>query len=373
MKVVIISHTAHHKNNNGKIVGWGPTVKELNYLSTICSELVHVATFHNEKAPKSGLPYNDKVKFVPIKPSGGKNLLQKLTVILTAPTNLYIIHKECKNADYIQFRSPTGIGMYVLPYLKYINKNNYWVKYAGNWIAQKLPIGNRIQRWCLKKMLPLKNIVTVNGKWKGEKNNIIAFENPCLEEKERENGKAVVLKKNLNNKINFCFVGALNRHKGVHLILEALKNIKTNKIEVFHFIGDGPDRKEFEKLVKNIKVKIIFHGYLNKDDINKIYAKSHFVVLPSISEGFPKVIGEGMNFGCVPIVSDVSAIGQYIEHSKNGFLIDPLNVDTLVSIFEESLKIDTTLFKEMQKINYKLAEKFTYEYFIKRIKKEIFI
>jgi hypothetical protein len=31
-KLVIVSHTHHHFNPNGEILGWGPTVNELNYL-----------------------------------------------------------------------------------------------------------------------------------------------------------------------------------------------------------------------------------------------------------------------------------------------------------------------------------------------------
>ena len=55
-----------------------------------------------------------------------------------------------------------------------------------------------------------------------------------------------------------------------------------------------------------------------------IYSKCDFIILPSKSEGFPKVIGEAMNYGCIPIVSDVSCISQYIQNGVNGFLIKPI-------------------------------------------------
>jgi len=369
MKIVIISHTRHYKKNN-KIVGWGPTVRELNYLSNISNELTHIAPLHKGIAPKSSLPYKNNIKYVYLKPSGGK-FLKKLTILTAMPFNLWQIIRHIRNADYIQFRAPTGIGFYVLPLLKF-SKKKYWVKYAGNWIDTNMPLGNKLQKWWLKNMLNEEAIVTINGNWEKEKKNIISFENPCITKEEYKLGKQIIQKKEILEKINFCFVGGLNEHKGVHLILQALTLLKDrSKIGTFHFVGDGPERSKFEKLAKNLNMNIKFHGFLKKDKINAIYSQSHFVVLPSKSEGFPKVIGEGMNFGCVPIVSNVSSIGQYIVENENGFLLNQLDSHNLVNIFKKALSLSNNQYKSMQQKNYQIAEKFTYEYYIHRVKNEI--
>ena len=78
-KLLIISHTEHYKNANGVIVGWGSTVTEINYLATQFDKIYHLAVFLNEEAPPSSLAYTSKnIYFVPLKGSGGKNILQKL-------------------------------------------------------------------------------------------------------------------------------------------------------------------------------------------------------------------------------------------------------------------------------------------------------
>jgi len=74
-----------------------------------------------------------------------------------------------------------------------------------------------------------------------------------------------------------------------------------------------------------------------------------------------------MNYGCIPIVSNVSCIGQYIVHKVNGYMIDPLNAATLLSIFEECMVLKDDLFKEMMVANYHLSEKFTYAYYNKQL------
>ena len=118
MRVAIISHTQHYKNSQGEIVGWGPTIKEINHLSESINSIIHIAPFHKENPPNSALPYDAKnITFLALKSSGGKGL-NKLSILITAPYNLYKIIKGIKDVDYIQFRAPTGIGIYVLPLFK---------------------------------------------------------------------------------------------------------------------------------------------------------------------------------------------------------------------------------------------------------------
>ena len=45
MKLAIISHTEHYPNQDGDIVGWGPTITEINHLLDRFEEIYHVAFF----------------------------------------------------------------------------------------------------------------------------------------------------------------------------------------------------------------------------------------------------------------------------------------------------------------------------------------
>ena len=129
---------------------------------------------------------------------------------------------------------------------------------------------------------------------------------------------------------------------------------------------------EFEKIAKYINTTIIFHGFLEKDAISSIYSKCDFIILPSKSEGFPKVIGEAMNYGCIPIVSDVSCISQYIQNGVNGFLIKPITSKEIIKNIQLAIKLKDNEKEKIKKYNFELAEKFTYEYYKHRIKNEIF-
>ena len=185
-------------------------------------------------------------------------------------------------------------------------------------------------------------------------------------------GKKVLETKTTNTLLNFCFVGGLNHNKGVNIILESLKGVDFDRIGQVHFVGDGPKRFEFEETAKNINTKITFHGFLEKDAISAIYSICDFIILPSKSEGFPKVIGEAMNYGCIPIVSDVSCISQYVEDGFNGFLIHPITFEEVRKKINLVKKLSSAEIIKMNKYNFELAEKFTYEYYNHRIINEIF-
>ncbi|WP_100615104.1 glycosyltransferase [Confluentibacter citreus] len=370
MKLVIISHTEHYCNANGVIVGWGPTINEINHLIEDFDKITHIAMLHTTNIPQSSMPYmSSKINFIPIPVLGGNTLFSKLKLLLYTPIILKIVFKEIIKADIFQLRTPTGIGVYLIPFLTlFINKKG-WYKYAGNWKQKNPPLGYLIQRWMLKKQT---RIVTINGQWENQSKNIVAFENPCLTNEDRILGKRIIYKKELTKKMDYCFVGELNYNKGIDKIIEAFTGLSNDYIGTLHIVGNGQLKEEIENKAKLLAINVKVYGALHKSKVYEVYKNSHFIILPSKNEGFPKVIGEAMNFGCVPIVSDISCINQYIENERNGFLIRPNTVESLKKIIIEKIFYFTNeQYKLFVKKNYVLANKFTYEYYKERLNKEI--
>ena len=374
MTICIISHTEHYKDNNGNIVGWGPTVREISHLSAIADQIIHLAPLYTKKAPSASLSYTDKrVQFIPLKPSGGKGL-KKLSVLFTAFHNLNLIHQYTKKADHIQFRSPTGMGIYVLPYLRFFRNKKYWVKYAGNWIDENIPLGNKLQKLFLLNFISSHTKVTYNGHWV-KKLNFLSFENPCLTEEEYQIGKEKIPQKEdpFIKGWQICFVGSLTEHKGVHLLLQALEKLENNKINIekVHIIGDGPLMKQLKSQANRLNISVVFHGYLKKGEVNKVLFESHALVLPSKSEGFPKVVSEAMNFGCIPVVTDISCIKQYIRNDYNGIFIKQPKYE------EVALGIETLLYWDMKRYtnavlyNSNLAGLYTYSVYNKMLQEKV--
>jgi glycosyltransferase involved in cell wall biosynthesis len=366
--LLIISHTEHFISD-GQYVGWGPTITEINFLANYWDEIIHVACLYDLEAPASSLNYtSSNIRFVPITPFGGKTIFKKISILFLMPNILSIIRNELKNATEVQLRLPTGIGVFLLPWFT-LQKRNYtfWVKYAGNWIQKNPPISYKFQRYWLKKNLA-KAKVTINGYWPKQDTHCISFENPCLYQEEVINASIQVLHKQFYPPFTLIFVGRLEDPKGVSRILDALEFITLNKVKEVHFIGDGPNILMYKRKASNLEIPIFFHGFLPRNKVHEILKLSHFILLPSNSEGFPKVLAEAACYGVVPVVSDVSSIPHYIN-STNGFL---WNSKFDFSIFLQNV-LDTS-FTDLQqkKINiYQISLQFSYESYLEKLKKSI--
>jgi glycosyltransferase involved in cell wall biosynthesis len=370
MKLVVISHTAHGYKSDGSVVGWGPTVREIDLLSVHFDQVWHLAYMIKE-APPTFTPYrNGKVIFIPLKVAGGKRFHDKLHVISLMVSNLKIIRNVLKQADAVQVRLPTGIGVYLLPWISWFLKRTFvlWVKYAGNWAHSNPPITYKFQRWFLKRNFQ-RSYVTINGVWDNQPKHCLTFENPCLTEDEVRQGELATRGKDFGERITLLFVGRIEPAKGVDRILEMLGLMKmTNRIQEIIFVGSG-NIEAYQGKSAHLEFKVTFTGGIERNLLNEYYAKSHMLLLPSDSEGFPKVVAEAAAFGCVPCVSNVSSLGQYIS-SDNGHLFSSLNPEIMAKELDMLLSEPMELEKRaLNALN--LANRFTYAYYNERILNEI--
>ena len=371
-RLTIISHTEHYLTPGGTLVGLGATVTELNHLVAIFDTVTHVAMLHTTPAPASALPYTSShIHFIALPAVGGPHGSDKLSVLFSAPTVLKTIRRALKGSDYFQFRAPTGIGVFVIPYLIFSSKKG-WFKYAGNWKQAHAPLAYRFQKWLLTHQ---SRPVTINGFWEDQPPHCLSFENPCLTNEEVENGAVVRKHKTLQTPINFCFVGRLEPAKGVDLIIEAFAKMdasQLSKVGQIHFVGTGSKARRYQKLAETLAVPIVFHGVLSREAVHAVYQQCHAILLPSQSEGFPKVIAEAMNYGCVPIVSEVSSIGHYITDGQQGFLLEHISVQGLLDVLEHFLKLSKVSYVDMlQNISTAYLEPFTYRHYNQRLRNEL--
>ncbi|MBK5214598.1 MAG: glycosyltransferase family 4 protein [Flavobacteriaceae bacterium] len=369
MKLAIISHTEHYKQADGSIVGWGPTVSEINHLAQDFEVIYHLAFLHPGPPPLSSLPYTaSNIIFVPLNPVGGKGIAAKLKVVLNIPKIISTVKKTLKQVDVFQLRAPTGMGVFLIPYLTLFIHKKGWYKYAGNWNQENPPFGYALQRWMLKNQT---RKVTINGTWPRQPQHCLTFENPCLTEEEREEGLQIAKTKSFEPPFSFCFVGRLEDAKGVQRIIDAFGKLSSlDKVKTIHFIGDGEKMEYYKNQCENLKLPVVFHGFLEREQVFEVYKKSHFILLPSDSEGFPKAIAEAMNYGCIPMVSDVSSIGQYVN-PNNGFLIDPVDAQRLHEILIIAFKESSEDLRKMASDCYLVASKFTFSIYRKKIAEEI--
>ncbi len=355
---------------NGKIYAFGPVVRELDIFLALFESVKWIGFNRPELHDNPALiPVPDAVKCVLLKRSGGDGLIKKLGVLTQIPVMLWRILKSIVNHEVIHTRAPSSPAFIAAVLSFFFKKKIWWHKYAGNWAQENPPFFYGIQRKWLQMASWSK--VTINGRWPGQPSHCISFENPCLNEEEQAAGSIAIAHKTYDPPYECCFVGRLEDAKGVGRILEAMKEFSPREIKTLHLVGDGPNRALYEEAAAKLSVDVIFHGFLDRDSINSLYASCHFLLLPSASEGFPKVLAEAMNYGCIPVSSNVSSIPHYIIHKKSGFLWDPGG--DRFSVFFQSLinNLSERTLLEMPENGRKVSEAFTYLHYGDRINAEI--
>lgn len=369
-KLLIVSDTSMWKTESGT-VAFEPVVREIEHFYTLFDQIVWIGYQNNRSIDANtreitaGVP----IQFVRLDAVGGYRLSAKLRALLIAPYYAWLIWHYIQKAEVVHTRAPSLPAFWAICFSFLDKKRIYWHKYAGNWQEPKPPIFYGLQRSLLK--MATRTKVTINGKWQNQQHHLLSFENPCLDEADIAAGKVALAEKDFNGKLNFCFVGRLEDAKGVGRILSAFQEIHSDRIGTIHLVGDGSKRRAYEEMAAELRYSFVFHGFLDRRAINMIYAQSHIFLLPSDSEGFPKVIAEAMNFGCVPLVSDVSSIPQYIQDGKNGFLWRSQAISFPLYFSNWIHGLDKFDLRTIADQASQIAETFTYQHYIKRLCDEV--
>lgn len=337
MKFAIITHVIHGKDS-GNYFGYEPYIREMNLWIKNTSEVIIVAPLHEvSKNPIQEFYHHDKITFVPIDNFdiiGFKNLLRSVLVI---PGIMWRIFKAMKKADHIHLRCPGNIGLLGCMVQVFFPSKPKTAKYAGNWDSKaKQPFAYRLQKWILNNTFLTKNMqVLVYGQWENSSKNIKPFFTASYFEKD----KTEVALKELSGRISFIFVGTLSNGKqplyAIKLVEELYK--KGNNVELSLY-GEGSERKMLEDYISenHLQNNVFLKGNQGQQIVKKAYIESHFVILPSLSEGWPKVVAEGMFWGCLPIASKVSCVPNMLENGERGVLLE-LNLN------EDAQKIQSIL------------------------------
>lgn len=130
---------------------------------------------------------------------------------------------------------------------------------------------------------------------------------------------------NLQQPINFLFIGRLLKEKGIHDFLNAAKIVKEKYPETQftvlgaidpHNLGALTQFELDELISSNI---IDYPGHV--DNVKDWIANSHVFVLPSYREGVPRSTQEAMAIGRAVISTDVPGCRETVEYGVNGFLV----------------------------------------------------
>jgi glycosyltransferase involved in cell wall biosynthesis len=136
------------------------------------------------------------------------------------------------------------------------------------------------------------------------------------------------------------FVGVLERYKNVDGLTAAWRLAAPHLPEAqLVIVGDGRERATIERLVADLPAQTTWHARLEQPEIARQLDRSTVLVLPSRSEGLPRIVMEAFVRGRPVIGTRAGGIPDIVDDGVNGLLVpseDPQALaDSLVRVLSD--------------------------------------
>lgn len=323
MKLAIITHVTHIPDGK-TYFGYSAYVREMNLWGKYASELRIAAPLVEESITKIHMPYDhESIILTHIPNISFTSMVQALRSVFLSPLIAFRIWKVMRAADHIHLRCPGTIGLIACCVQVLFPKKPKTAKYAGNWDPRsKQPLSYRLQKKLLSNTFLTRNMkVLVYGEWVDQTKNVVPFFTASYHDKQLE----TPVERSFDTPIRFMFAGSLSVGKRPVYALELIASLSDQGVDChLDFYGDGVQREALQNYIEEngLEQLATLHGNETAAVVEKAYKNSDFLILPSKSEGWPKVVAEAMFWGCIPVATRISCVPWMLAEGERGVLLD---------------------------------------------------
>jgi len=324
MRFLIITHVLH-KPKDQQWFAYAPYVREMNLWLKHVDEVEIVAPITKEKTSAIDIVYeHDKIKLTKIPSIAFVTLGSALLSFLAIPIIIFKLFMACRRADHIHLRCPGNIGLLGCIVQIFFPKKIKTAKYAGNWDPNaQQPLSYRLQKKILSNTKWTKNMTAiVYGEWKNQSKNIKPFFTATYKNKDRE----VINERDYSSDLDFIFVGSLVKGKRPLLAIKIIEALVDKGIPSYlQLFGDGVLKKELQQYIDKNRLLanyVVLRGNQTSETVKEALKNSHFTILASKSEGWPKALAEAMFFGVIPLATPISCVPNMLDNGNRGILIE---------------------------------------------------
>ena len=130
---------------------------------------------------------------------------------------------------------------------------------------------------------------------------------------------------------SFLFVGVLERYKNVDGLIEAWRCVaRREPRSVLRLVGDGSHRESVRVLCDELPAQTHWHRRLPPAGVATAIDRASVLVLPSRSEGLPRIALEALARGRPVIGAHAGGIPDLVHDGRNGLLVDPDDPPSLI-------------------------------------------
>lgn len=137
------------------------------------------------------------------------------------------------------------------------------------------------------------------------------------------------------------FIGTLLRHKGPHVLIEAVKRVSEEAPLMVYLHGPSYHESDYELELKGLAAddpRIRFAGAYSYSDLGRILADTDLVVVPSLwPENFPITAQTATALDVPVAASDTGGLAELVHDYSAGFTFPPGDPDALAAIITACL------------------------------------
>ena len=174
-----------------------------------------------------------------------------------------------------------------------------------------------------------------------------------------------ILRLGLKKDQYLLFLGRLVPEKGIHYLIEAFKDLKTEKKLVI--AGSSSDTDAYAARLKEMASsdpRILFTGFAEGKLLKELYSNAYCYILPSDLEGMPLTLLEALGYGNCCVVSDIPECAEVVGSSA--LLFPKGDVDGLRSCLQQLCDAPETAAQYRQKALRLVQEKYSWEEIVRQ-------
>lgn len=133
--------------------------------------------------------------------------------------------------------------------------------------------------------------------------------------------------------VTILFVGRLERRKGIDQLLHAIPKVidvapRCRFIIAGADMGEAPQGHSYQSYFESFAADAArgattFLGYVEDDDLQRLYANCDIFVAPSLSESFGRIYLEAMARAKPVVAFQTAAVPEVVEQNGSGILVEP--------------------------------------------------
>ncbi len=159
------------------------------------------------------------------------------------------------------------------------------------------------------------------------------------------------------------FVGELREKKGLAILLNGYAQVSQARSTALLIVGNvrtGEDERALDRFrILNSRLPVIVTGFISPQDLPAYFALIDVLALPSLRDGLPNALLEGMACGRAVVATPVGGIPDALTNGVNGLLVPVSDASALEKSMETLLGNRALAEKYGQAARTTIVNKFT--------------